>query len=279
MDPRVALAAYRVLEQEGLVELRPRSGIYVAASAGEHGLPDTRLAAWALEVFGQGIAMGVAAPQLPERLQRCIDTVRLRAVCVECNEDQLYSICQELSDDYGLETTGILLDDIEAAERRGEVRRADLLVTTSFHAQEARQIGERLAKPWIAISLGEEIALGVMRELEHGPLYFVATDARFERKLREMWGEVPGSGNLRVLLVGQDDPGAIPRGAPTIVMKRAHRELAGHPFLERVRPIARVFSPESSRELLSFIIRTNLAAMAGRAQAPVSQERGRAPGL
>jgi hypothetical protein len=187
--------------------------------------------------------------------------------------DQLFSICQELSEDYGFETTGMLLDEIATAERRTEVRRADLLVTTSFHAHQAHELGQRLKKPWIAISLREEIATGIMRELEHGPLYFVATDPRFARKLREIWADVPGSDNLRVLLVGQDNLRTIPVGAPVILMKRARHELADDPLVTRVRSIPRVFSPDSARELLSFVIRANLAAMSGQQTDPGSAPR------
>lgn len=129
VDPRVAVAAYRIQEREGLVDLRARSGIYVAASAGEHGIPHTRLAAWAVEVFVQAIEMGMPAPQLSAQLQRCIDTLHLRALCIECNDDQLYSLCDELSQDYGLDTTALLLDELAEGKSGGEIQRADLLVT------------------------------------------------------------------------------------------------------------------------------------------------------
>jgi hypothetical protein len=48
-------------------------------------------------------------------------------------------------------------------------------------------------------------------------------------------------------------------------MRRAHRLLGAAPLARRVAPIRRVFSREMAHELLTFIIRANIAAMAARA--------------
>src|SRR4028118_1845899 len=48
-DPRLVLAAYRILAKEGVVEIRRRSGIYVSstpeAQGGPHAVADGRLVA------------------------------------------------------------------------------------------------------------------------------------------------------------------------------------------------------------------------------------------
>lgn len=130
-DPRVVLAAYRQLEGEGLAEVRARSGIYVAHTAAGHSLPQLpQLAEWVVGVLVEALSRGVPAVDFPERVRRCLDTLRLRTACLECNTDQTTSLCEELRRDYGLETNGVDVTALAAEEAPYEVRRADLLVTT-----------------------------------------------------------------------------------------------------------------------------------------------------
>jgi len=266
-DHRVVLAAYRELEQDGLVEFRPRSGVYVSDAALSGGASLPRLAAWALEVLVEGLARGVPAPELPERLRRCLETLRLHATCIECNFDQIHSLCHELHRDYGLDTTPMELEALEAdaSGARTNIRRTDLLVTTPFHAAAVKRIADRAGKPWFAIALASDLIEEMTRLLQQGPVYIVGTDPRFRDKVRAIFAPVPSSENMRVLIVGEDDLGAIPPAAPTYVMKRAREMLGPASTLAHLRPMDRVISEESARELLRFILHANVAAMASQA--------------
>lgn len=263
-DHRVVLAAYRDLERDGLVEFRPRSGVYVAETALAGGASLTRLAAWALEVFVQGLARGVPAPELPERLRRCLETLRLHATCIECNLDQVHSLCEELHRDYGLETTPLEIQALEAEDdaSRRQLRRTDLLVTTPFHAAAVKRVAERAGKPWFAIALASDLIEEMTRLLQQGPVYIVGTDVRFRDKVRAIFAPVPNSENMHVMILGEDDLVGIPPDAPTYVMKRAREVLGTPPNLAHLRPLDRVFSQESARELLRFVLQANVAALA-----------------
>lgn len=129
VDRRVAAAAYHLLEREGLVQLRQRSGIFFAPPHAPR--VTTRDVDWVVDVLLQGSARGVPAPALPERFRRCVDTLRLRVACIECNDDQVDALCDELKADYGFETNGVDVDTLLAAGSLPDVQRADLLVTTS----------------------------------------------------------------------------------------------------------------------------------------------------
>lgn len=267
-DPRVVVAAYRELEKDGLVEFRPRSGVYVAESALTVRSSLPRVAAWALDIFVDGLSRGVPAPELSDRLRRCLETLRLHATCIECNLDQLHSLCHELHRDYGLETTAL---DLDALNTDGEdalplLRRTDILVTTSFHAAEVKRIAERVGKPWFAITIGSELISEITRMLRDGAVYIVGTDERLRAKMQMIFQRVPGSENLHVVIVGQDDLGTIPSDAPTYIMKRV-RDVPGDvlgtlPKLAHLHPMDRVFAPESARDLLGFILHANTTAMA-----------------
>ncbi len=263
-DPRVVLAAYRQLEVDGLVELRPRSGIFVADTAVSTGemLPQT--AEWVVGVLVQALGRGVPAIEFPERVRGCLETVRIRAACIECNNDQIVGLCRELERDYGLTTTPLDISTIPEAGVPAAVQGVDLLVTTSFHAAEVQRLAERLGTPWIGVSLRPEFIAEATRLLEQGPLYFVATDPRFAVKLAGMFASTPGARNLRVLIIGRDDISSIPSDAPTYVMPAARGQLENRALLSRVIPAPRVFSPESARAILTFIVSTNLAALMAR---------------
>lgn len=125
-----------------------------------------------------------------------------------------------------------------------------------------KRLAEELGKPWIAVSYRSDFLTETARLLEQGPMYFVAVDPRFADKLRLIFGSTPHVDNLRTLIVGRDDLAQIPDCAPTYVMPAARARLDGLSLLTRIIPAPRVFSPDSARELLSFIVRANLAAHA-----------------
>lgn len=266
VDRRVVSAAYHLLEREGLVQLRKRSGIYFAPPH------ETRVttpnADWVVDVLLQGSARGVPAPALPERLRRCVDTLRLRAACIECNDDQVDALCDELRADYGFETSGVDVDTLLAAGSLPEVERADLLVTTPFHVGEVKEVAEKLGKPWVAVSFRADVFAAVARLLPAGPVYFVVTDTRFATKLRAIFAAFQSAANLHPLIEGIDDLSRIPSTAPTYVTRAARRRLTDAGLLARFIPESRVFSPDSARELLTFVVRANMEAVANRNAQP-----------
>ena len=69
-DYRVAIAAYKELQREGLVELRPRGGVYIAARKhGPNGIPPIS-ESWVSEIFAAALNRGIASAELIELLHR-----------------------------------------------------------------------------------------------------------------------------------------------------------------------------------------------------------------
>ena len=260
-DPRVVMAAYRQLEDEGMVERRPPSRAYFVVETRPAAGALTPTAEWLVEVFAGSLARGVPAPDFPEHARRSLETLRLRAACVECNRDQLVWLCRELHEDYG-----VLASDVDATSLSDDeplpptLRSADLLVTTARHADVVQRLGERLEKPVVVATLRPDLAAEIARLLAEGPLYFVGTDPRFEHKLQQLYRDAPG-GHLRIVLVGRDDVDAIPDGSPAYVMRTARDLLGGVPSHLRPLSTLRAFSPETQREILRFILRGNAAAL------------------
>jgi DNA-binding transcriptional regulator YhcF (GntR family) len=266
VNERVVLAALRTLADEGFVDLRPRSGAYVVPPhpTGGSALPD--LGSWLVGMLIQARSRGLAPREVSEYARRCLETRRVRAACIECNRDQVHLLCSELSGDHGYTAESTEVRELSVDNPPLAIRRADVLVTTLFHAKPVQRAAERLGKPWIAVALRREIMRDVARYLRQGPVYYVATDPRFEKKLVRMLSPMAPVSNLRVMLVDRDDLDAIPPDAPTYVMTSARDHVAsrfsgrrgpGHP----IHP-PRSFGDESARELLTFIIRANMAAFA-----------------
>lgn len=257
-DPRSILTAVREMEKEGLVELRQRSGIYVA----EHVMTrpsSPREADWIADLLVEGLSHDVSGPRFAEHIRRYLDTVRIRVACIECNHDQNAQLCGELHDDYGLDAQPVDLYDLFAtADAAAVVRQADLLVTSQFHANQIRPLAAELGKPLIIAPLQTGLFAGIADLMTKGPVYVVVSDVRFADKLRDIFKSSPGADNLHPLVLGTYDLGQVSSDAPVYVTDRAQAMLPERSRWKRALPQIRAFSPETARQLFSFIVRANL---------------------
>lgn len=260
VNERVVLTALRTLADEGWVELRPRSGAYVAPVHNGHGGPLPQMARWVVEMLLSARARGLAPRHVSEFVRRSLETRRIHAACIECNRDQLHLLCTELSQEHGIIADSAPLDELDPCDPSLTLRRADVLVTTAFHEQKVKAVASALKKPWIAVTLRPDVVRDMGRHLRQGRVYYVATDPRFEPKLKRMLSSVGPVANLQVLLTGRDDLSIIPADAPTFVMPSAVaavRKRFGERGLGRPIHPQRHLSNESARELLTFIVRAN----------------------
>jgi len=261
VDPRTILAAYHVLAEEDLVELRRRSGVYVAARPG----PTRALLAppvrWLVDTLADGITRDIPVRSLADRFEEATGTVPTRAVIVECNRDQIHSMCRELREDYGLSAEGIELGSFDPdGELPAALTKADLIVSAA-HGEIIRPLAARLGKPAIVISVRSDLVQRTTRLLARGPVYFVVTDARFAEKLRRNFAPLPGGDNFRAIVLGRDRMQSIPENATTYVMRLAAERLDGEPVPGRVVQPMRIFSPGCAREILTIMVRRNVGAL------------------
>jgi DNA-binding transcriptional regulator YhcF (GntR family) len=260
IDHRAVLAAYRELVAEGLVEMRSRGGIYLAPRAvsrnGIPALPES----WIVEVLASGVTREIPITELHEWLRRSVETLRLRAVAFESTRDQALGLCRELQDEYGLEAAA---EDVAAlsGELSINVRRADLLVTTTRHEGVVRQVAEQLGKHCVVASVRPDVITGQWLMLLEAPVYVVMADRGFADTLGQFFAGTRGAHNLRPIIVGEDDLSSIPPNAPTYVTRGAQVKLDGQRINGRIIPAPRLFSNASAREIISFIVRANLNAV------------------
>ena len=257
-DPRLVLAAYRILSREGLVSIRRRSGIYVAANQEVAGGPPVVAQGWLVETLATGLEQGVSAPKLGEWLRRCIATRRLRVAVVAGSDDQLEMLCGELRDDFGLDAVPFAPD---AIDRPGgaptEMLVADLVAAPEPYAAALRK-ALPASKRVISIELRSDLDAVWSRETQKGMVYFVMSDSRSVPILERM---VAGHTVVQPLVIGRDDLGLIPSGAAVYVTRAARRRLDGIAVPGRLIPFTRAITPRTARELLAVVVEANLAAM------------------
>lgn len=269
-DSRAILAAYRELVTDGLVEMRPRSGIYVAVRPSASHLAPGLAEAWLVEMFAEGIGRDIPATDLPEWMRRSVETLRLHAVVLAPTADQRVGLARELRADYGLDATALVLDSIPPDDDRHppELRRADMILVTRDQVTRLQPLADALGKPMIVLSLRPDVITAEWRMLLQQPTYVVVIDPKFVELLRGFFRELPGVENLRTLVAGVDDVSSIPTDAPTYVTRAARERLGDTPIPGRIIPTARVLSPDTAREVLAAVIRANLAVLGARG--PVS---------
>lgn len=266
LDHRAVLAAVRELAAEGLVETRERGGIYVSVRHGGEGIPPLPQS-WLVDVLAQGLTREIPVPELSEWLRRCTETLRLRAVVLTTTADQAFGLCRELRDDFGIEAEPVTPDELPSdGEENGTsyplpLRRADLIVATRAHEAHARSLAAVLRKPVIVTNVRPDMVTGEWALLLRRPVYAVVATPQFGEMLRRFFADVPGIENLHIVVYGQDDLTTIPPGAPTYVTQHVRANLAGAQIPGRILAAARTIAPGSAREILAFVVGSNLEAL------------------
>lgn len=261
-DPRVVLAAYRALAVEGLVELRPRSGIFLAPGA-----PALAAAAppvsWLVEVLLDGIGHEVPAPALGSWISRATGSRTLRAVLAARTVDQREGIAQELRADFGLEVDVIPGDPTGAGEAplAALLAGADVAVADPATAAVVQPVAARLGVPFVTASVGPDLLGDEWRRQRAHPLHVVHVDPCFDEVVRErLAGDPEALAGVRLLQLGRDDLRNIPAAAAVYVTRAARSRLDLQRVPGRHVAPARVLAPPAARALLQVIVAANLAA-------------------
>ena len=252
-DPRVVLTVYEQLAEEGLVEIRPRSGVFATGALVAAGDPVALPRRWMLETLVAAVQRGIPVVRFGELIQNSIAKRRLRAALIECNTDQLQSMREELERYFGLEVVTVELGAIALDAPALELCVADLLISGGHESHIARIAGA-LGKPYIITRVRPALVARLVRLLARGPVYFLVVDPRFGEKMRRLIAPLPASQNFHVLVVDEADLRVIPAGAPTYVMRGVGARLENKPHLGRVIATQRIFSEATSREILARIL-------------------------
>lgn len=260
VDPRTVAAAYRRLADDGLVELRQRSGVYISPQTMLDDEERTPAPDWLAKILADGIHHGFSTRDLCDFLREAALARKVRAVVISSTNDQLAGMCRELSVDYGLDARGVLARALERGlPVPATVRQAQLLITTAAHRDRVDELSRSLGKPFILIDVREEI-FSEWQTLLGDEVFVIGTDPHFLAMVERRLATVPGGKNVTFLVAGRDDLSGIPAAAPTYVTQAARNVLGRTRIPGRLIPHPRIFDSRSVEQLLSAIVQINTTA-------------------
>lgn len=258
-DHRCVSAAYRRLASEGVVEIRNRHGVLVAAGGEGPEMPAAETAEWLAGVIGDAAKLQVKVTQLPELVRRWTAEAPVRCVCVDGTEDGLAALQAELHGQWGFEVQRFLAGGAESSRRdalAAAVRAADVVVTTPFHAHAVHAATRAAGVPVVVLEADTEMVAAAEARLRAGTLTAVVADARYGERLRCL----TGGERLRVVLADDEAAlAALDPAQPVLMTRAAQQRVMGRP-LRLLVPVSPAFSPSRGRELAAVLIRRNLRA-------------------
>lgn len=252
VSPYMALQAYAELELEGLVERRERSGVFVATF--ERGsattLPET--GAWMTEVLTQACQHQVKIPLLPDLIRRWTSAVRVRCVCVESCVDSRFALSVELAQQFGIEAASVA-----AGAAAKELREADLIITTAYHAQDVRPVANEVRRPMLIATINPLVLSSALNHLRERDLTVICVDSTYGERLRALQG---GAYRNRVRVVRVDDSAALATldRAEAVLLTPAARQRLEQPDFRLVAPMYPSYSLDFARKVAEALVRINL---------------------
>ena len=269
VDHRVVAQAYRTLEAEGLVEVRGRSGVYLAPQDQFGGELLAETARWLAGVLVEAWKRRMTISELPDLIRRCTGSVRLRCGVIESIEDQMTAYTSELEEQFGLQPVPIYISptplprpdrsvEFHGVEER--LRDLDLVVTTSYHARLVRKAAENVGIPAVVLTVNPEVVETIQRHIRERTLTVIALESTFGDRMRAMYAEEQPE---RIHTVLADDREAIARldpDEPVLLTRAARQRLGDDTEIPMLLPHSPTFSPHTARELLGIIIRLNVEA-------------------
>jgi DNA-binding transcriptional regulator YhcF (GntR family) len=257
VDPRLVASAFRRLEQEGLVEMRPRSGVYVTKESDGSSANSTLPRDWACEVVAQAVERGMPVHRISSAVAQLTNTYKVRAAVIAATSDQAVGIVRELQDDYGIAAAAVFPEQLAAGRYPKALLRAQLIVTTIQLKSGVRKVSAALGKPFLTIRVRPDLFSEDWISFMRGRVYVIVADPRFRTMLRGILRPVPGSANVTILLAGDDAVSLVPRNARTYVTECARRMLGRGALPGRIIRPRRVFSSETVREVVAFLVAYN----------------------
>lgn len=255
-DHRAVAAAYRELEDEGLVEIRPGSGVYVAGAGHVDGgmLSSTR--AWIADVLAEAWRRRLSRAELGALLAPCL-TGRLRCAVMESTEDSMVAISAELEEDFGLVVEALHVQESDtAAEIARRVGGVDLVVATIFHEELARSVARETAKPFVLATTNPEFVAEIDRILSAGPAVGVVVDARTRDRMLAYFRVTAHAERVRAVLAEEvgslaelEEPGV------TVLATRAARRVLREEEFHIIPAPPTLLSPETAAALHREIVR------------------------
>lgn len=260
-DHRAVARAYRALEEERLVEIRPGSGVYVAPQERFGGGVLSETIHWLTDVWVEAWERRITPAQLLDLVRRSTAS-RLVCACVESTEDHMVAVSAELRDCFGLDVVEVYVSGAADSDTVGldnAIGDADLVVTTAFHADRVRGAAARWEKPFVVATVNSLLVQEINNLLKAGRVTAVVADPRFRERVERFFRGTVHEGRIRVVLVEEVETGAEWEGGEgRVVLTRAARRRLGRDEFHLLPPPIVFLDRESARRVAEVVIPLNL---------------------
>jgi DNA-binding transcriptional regulator YhcF (GntR family) len=255
-DHRAVAAAYRVLEAEGLVEIRPGSGVYLAGDASAADTERSATARWLGEVMLEGWNRRVSRRELAALVERCA-AARVRCALVESNDDHMLAVAAELEADFSLDVDPVRVAPDAGADAvpAAALSAADVVVTTVFHAAAVRAAAARAGKPFALLTLNPAFAAEVSRRLAGRSVTGVVADPRYIERGAAHLEVTTHRGQVSFVTVAELEATVrvVDFESDDVLVTRAARRRLGLPEYHLVPSPPPYISPRSAGELFTLL--------------------------
>lgn len=187
LNLKTAFRIYRSLAREDLVEIHPQQGVFVkfSARAAERSYQRS-IGAFLRRVLHEAEQFNLSSMRFAQLLT-ARDGMRLgqalRCAVVECNREQTNLFSEELRRKLHVDAFP-LLTHTPSRRRRRALERADVLITTDFHWEEAQRWAAQHHKEVYRIRLNPAFHSLLLRHARKGLFPMVLTDISFESGFR-----------------------------------------------------------------------------------------------
>jgi len=206
VDRKTAAAAYHRLEEEGLVEVKARSGVFLRAertNGGRNGAgPLEKLQRrWLKNTYDGARALGLDTRTVLRLFHSVAEIENTPVAVVEEDEATTRTIAEELRDCAGVDARPVRLQ--EAGTRLAAYAGAPFVVTTPYFAGRVAELLPRT--PLITATLSLDLLHSLIERATHGPTLVLTPSPfmarRVEAALRQ---RLPQNHQARVEVAGPD---------------------------------------------------------------------------
>lgn len=267
-NPRTVAKAYRQLEGEGLVEMRDRSGVYVAQQDHWGGKLLEETGRWLGGILLEAWKRNIRIQDLADLIRRCTREAQIRAACIAENEDDRRAMCEELTESFGIHSVAVPIAAVPAAPDPAalppELRAADLVVTTPLHAGAVHAAADALGKPLVMVSLHPDLVDAIERKVRQGQLTVVCVDPAYGDQVRILHGSERPNKIRVVLAADRDRVAQLDSAEPILLTRAAQEQLPEEIVLTPLVPFIPFISPDSARQITELMVRIHMEQKHGR---------------
>lgn len=254
-NPRTVAAVYDALVEEGFVEVRGRSGVFVAPQEVLVGDLREETAGWLSGIVAEGWKRRFSAAGVVKVLQRCTTSVRIRCGLVELVEDSIVAMRHELENEFGFDVRVITPEAITRG--RASFDDIDFFATTSFYAPLIHAGIATLRKELVVLTVYPVLREAIRHQLEDGHLTVIACDARFAERIRIAYAPDRPEAVRLVLAENRSAVEKLGREEPVLLTRAAHEAL-GPVHVRMLFPHSPTISAEAAATLARILVMRNL---------------------